>query len=213
MKIGASFLGSKDIVQVLEKLNITDVDYIHVDVMDGKYVKNKAMSTSDLASISYYTRKRLDVHLMVEKPLKYLNTLFNLNVEFINIHLNIKDNIDQVIKKCKQYGIKVGLALNPNQDIEMLYPYLEKIDLVLLMSVVPGLSGQQFIPETIIKLKKLKQEIAKRKVNVLINVDGGINFLNAKDLKQADIIVSGSTILNSSDYQDAIAKLRKCATK
>lgn len=213
MKIAASFLGSENIPLVLEKLNITDIDYIHVDVMDGKYVKNKTMSLKDLASIPMFTRKRLDVHLMVEKPLKYINTLVNLNVEYIDIHINIKDNIDKVIKKCKDYGIKVGLVINPDQNIEEIYDYLDKIDLILVMSVVPGKGGQEFIPETFEKINKLKEEIKRRKVNVLINVDGGINFLNAKDLKNADILVSGSTIIKSDNYQNTITKLRKCASR
>ena len=213
MKIGASFLGSKNIPKVLEKLNITDVDYIHVDVMDGKYTKKKAMPKADLACLTNFTRKRLDIHLMVKKPLKYLKTIVNLNVEYVNIHLNIKQDVDTVIDKFKQYGVKVGLAINPDQEIEELYPYLDKIDLILVMSVYPGLPGQEFIPETVNKIKKLKTYLKKQKKNILINVDGGINFLNAKDLKDADIIVSGSTILNSEDYQDAITKLRKCAGK
>ena len=213
MKIGASFLGSKDIVDTLEKLNVTDVDFIHVDVMDGKYVKNRSMPIRDLKIISYYTRKRLDVHLMVIKPLKYLKTLVNLNVQYINIHLNIKDDIEKVIKKTHEFGIKIGLVVNPNQDVELVYSYLDKIDLVLIMSVVPGKSGQDFIPDTPLKIKKLRSEIKRRKLKVLISVDGGINYLNAKDLHDADIIVSGSTIINSDNYQDTINKLRKCAAK
>ena len=213
MKIAASFLGSKDIIKTLEKLNITDIDYIHVDVMDGKYVKNKTMSLKDLTIIPYYTRKRLDVHLMVERPLKYLNTLVSLNAEFIDFHLDIKDDLDTVIKKYKDYGIKVGIAINPDQSIENVYHYLDKIDLVLIMSVTPGKGGQEFIPSTFEKVNKLKEEINNRKLNVLINVDGGINFLNAKDLYNADILVSGSTIIKSDNYQDTITKLRKCSNK
>lgn len=212
MKIGASFLGSKNIPKVLEKLNVTDVDYIHVDVMDGKYVKNKTMALGDLLDITYYTRKRLDVHLMVQRPLKYIETLATLNVEFINVHLDIKNDLETVINRCKEYGIKVGIAINPDQDIEKVYPYLDKIDLVLVMGVVPGKSGQEFIPETPLKVKKIKQEIEKQKRSVLVSVDGGINFLTAKDLKEADILVSGSTIVKSDNYQETITKLRKCAS-
>ncbi len=213
MKIGASFLGAKNIPNVLKKLNVTNVDYIHIDVMDGKYVKKKIMPINELINIPYYTRKRLDVHLMVLKPLKLIDDLATLNVEFINVHLDIKDNLDKVIEKCKKYGIKVGIAVNPNQEIESVYPYLDKIDLVLVMSVVPGLPGQEFIPESIPKIKKLREEITSRNLKTLINVDGGVNFLNAKDLCDADILVSGSTILKSDDFQDTITKLRKCATK
>jgi ribulose-phosphate 3-epimerase len=212
MKIAASFLGSKKTYLVLEKLNVTDVDYIHVDVMDGKYVKNKTMPFSELSTISYYTRKRLDVHLMVMKPLKLIDDFATLNVEYLTFHINIKDDLEKIFKKCHQYGIKIGLAINPNDDVEIVYDYLDKIDLVLIMSVEPGLPGQEFIPESINKVKKLRQEINKRNLKTLISVDGGVNFMNAKDLKDADILVSGSTILKSDNFADAISKLRKCGS-
>ena len=212
-KIAASFLGAKDIGRALKTLNVTDVDYIHVDVMDGKYVKNKTMSFSELSNITYYTEKRLDVHLMVMKPLKWIDKLASLNASCIIVHLDIKDDLDKVMDRCKLYGIKVGIAINPSQDITLVYPYLEKIDKVLVMSVNPGASGQEFIPESINKINNLRNEITSRKLKTLIEVDGGVNFLNVKDLKNADIIVSGSTILKSDNFQDTITKLRKCITK
>ena len=213
MKVAASFLGSKRIDQVLMKLNVTDIDYIHVDVMDGKYVKGKTMPFSELSTITYYTQKRLDVHLMVEKPLKWIDSLATLNVECITVHLNIKNDLDKVIERCKLFGIKVGIAVNPDQELESVYPYLDRIDKVLIMSVKPGLPGQEFIPDSINKVKRLREEIKKRKLKTLISVDGGVNFFNAKDLHDADIIVSGSTILKSENFQDVISKIRKCASK
>jgi len=208
-KISASFLGCKKISNVLKKLNVTDVDYIHVDIMDGKYVRNKTMPIDELLEISYYTRKRLDIHLMVMKPLKLIDSLATLNAEYITVHLNIKDKIDAIIEKCHLFGIKVGIAINPNQSISDVYPYLDQIDLVLIMGVEPGKSGQEFIPDTFKKLKEIKNEIVNRGLKTLISIDGGVNFFNAKDLKQTDILVSGSTITNSDDYQLAITQLRK----
>ena len=208
MKISASFLGVKNIPDTLTKLNITDVDYIHVDVMDGKYVKNKTMSFSELSNITFYTRKRLDVHLMVENPLKLIDDYATLNVEYLTFHVDIKDNLEKVFKRCMDYGIKIGLAVNPKDDISIVYPYLDKIDLVLLMSVEPGLPGQEFIKETLSKIKKLKNYLNKNKLNTLISVDGGINLDNINNLKDVDIIVSGSTITKSDDYQEIISKLR-----
>ena len=208
MKISASFLGSKNIPKTLTELNITDVDYIHVDVMDGKYVKNKTMSFNELSNITYYTRKRLDVHMMVMNPLKLIDDYATLNIAYLTVHLDIKDKLDDIITKCQEYGIKVGLAVSPCESVEIVYPYLEKIDLVLLMSVEPGLPGQEFIPETYEKIKKLKTEIKSRNLNTLISVDGGVNLDNIKKLREVDIIVSGTTITNSDNYQDTISKLR-----
>ena len=113
MKISASFLGSKNIPKTLTKLNITDVDYIHVDVMDGKYVKKKTMPFSELSLISNYTRKRLDVHLMVKNPLKLIDLYATLNVEYLTFHLDILDDLEKVFTRCKDYGIKIGIAINP----------------------------------------------------------------------------------------------------
>ena len=208
--IAASFLGSKNAAKVLTNLNVTDIDYIHVDVMDGKYVKNKTMPFSELSTITYYTRKRLDVHLMVLKPLKWVDDLASLNVDCISFHVDIKEDIFKVINRCREYGIKVGLVINPDQNIDMLYPYINKINKVIIMGVVPGKSGQEFIPETINKVKKLKKYLKENNLKTLISVDGGVNFMNAKDLKDADILISGATILKSDNYQDTITKLRKC---
>lgn len=209
-KIAASFLGSKNAAKVITKLNVTDIDYIHVDVMDGKYVKNKTMPISELSTITYYTEKRLDLHLMVMKPLKWIDDLATLNVDCITIHLNIKDDIEKIINRCREYGIKVGIAINPDQDLDMVYPYLDRIDRVLIMSVYPGLPGQEFIPDSINRVKNLKKYLNEINSKVLISIDGGINFLNAKDLRDVDILVSGSTIIKSENYQETITKLRKC---
>lgn len=208
MKISASFLGCKKIGQTLSNLNLTDVDFIHVDVMDGKYVKGKTMSFNELSTIGNYTRKRLDVHFMVERPLKLIDLYATLNVFCLTFHLNIQDDLNSIINRCQDYGIKIGLAINPDQDISLVYPYLDKIDLVLLMGVNPGLPGQEFIESTLTKINTLKKEIITRKLNTLISVDGGVNLDNIKDLKNCDIVVSGSTITNSNNYQDTITKLR-----
>lgn len=209
MKIAVSYLGVKNIASFISEIDKTDVDYIHVDVMDGKYVKEKTMSYSELSSIGYYTKKRLDVHFMVNKPLKYIDNYANLNVSYMSFHLDTKDKIEDIIKRTKLYGIKVGLVLNPDDPIENVFPYLEDIDLVLLMTVKPGLPGQSLIDEVIPKIFTLKKEINMRKLKVLISADGGINLDNKSLLKDCDILVCGSAISKSNNYQATIDELRK----
>ena len=210
MKIAVSYLNVKKkyMEKVISDIDKTDADFIHVDVMDGKYVKNKANSFSDIENIGYYTRKRLDIHFMVNKPLKVIDDYALLNVFCMTFHLHIKNDLNEVIERCHAYGIKVGLALNPDEDIKLIEPYLDKIDLVLVMSVYPGLPGQEFIKDVIPKVKALRSKIKKENKNVLISVDGGINKENKQFLGDADILVSGSYITNSENLEKAIDSLR-----
>ncbi len=211
MKLSVSYLNvkRKDVADVISMLDLTPVDFIHVDVMDGKYVENKANLFSFVESIGKFTRKRLDIHFMVNKPLKVIDDYASLNAYCMTFHVDINDDLNKVIDKTKSYGIKVGLAINPDQDIDIIKPYLDKIDLVLIMSVKPGLPGQKFIPDVIPKVKKLRKIIKEEKRNILISVDGGVNLDNKKELKDADILVSGSFITNSKDYVQLIDEMRK----
>lgn len=208
--ISASFLSSKDIPNTLTKLNDTDVDYIHVDVMDGKYVENKSLPYKEMKYIYKFTNKRLDVHLMVLKPSKYIKDYANLNTEYISIHLDTLEDTLSNLKLIKSYGIKSGLVLNPSERVESIIPYLPYIDLILVMGVVPGKGGQEFINSTIDKLKEL--EALKKEYNDFnfkISVDGGINDkISDKVKKYVDIIVSGNYITSSDDYQKQINSLR-----
>ncbi len=207
-KIAVSYLGVKSIPKTLIMIDKTDADYVHVDVMDGKYTPYKTVGFNE-KTLGKYTQKRLDVHLMVKKPLKYIEDFVDLNVDCINIHVDIKNDVSEVINRIKLYGIKVGLTLNPDQDIKLIEEYLPDIDNILVMTVVPGLPGQELIPETVDKLNMIKKVIDKAKLNITLEVDGGINLDNVKKVKNADIVVSGSCITKSEDYQDTINKLRK----
>ena len=211
MKVSVSYLSVKkrDVADVVELLDQTNADFIHVDVMDGKYVKNKANNFKFVRDIGQYTRKRLDIHFMVNKPHKIIDDYASLNAYCMTFHFGIKSDLNEVIDKCHMYGIKAGLALNPDEDIDLLEPFLDKIDLVLIMSVVPGEGGQAFIPEVVPKIKKLREKFKKEKRDILISVDGGINLDNKKELKQADIIVSGNYITSSDDYAKTINELKK----
>ncbi len=207
-KIAVSYLGVKNIGSTLMELDKTDVDFIHVDVMDGKYVQNKTMSFNELKKIGYYTKKRLDVHLMVMKPLNYIDDYASLNVASMSVHLDIRNNVAEVLERIKEYGIKAGIALNPGDDIDKIIPYLDKIDQILVMSVNPGLPGQTFIEDVLPKIDALRDLINKQNLKITLSVDGGVNLENCAKLSNVDIIVSGSCITKSDNYQDTITKLR-----
>ena len=208
--ISVSFLTSKDIPKTLKKLNETDADYIHLDIMDGKYVSNKTLPFSEMKNIYKFTDKRLDVHLMVDSPSKYIKNYASLNTEYISIHLDTKEDLLANLKLIKSYGIKAGVAINPDEEVSLLTPYLPYIDLILVMGVNPGMGGQKFISKTIDKLKEL-QVLRKEypNFNFKISVDGGVNnIIASKVINYTNIIVSGSYVLNSNDYQKQINSLR-----
>ena len=208
MKISASFLSSKNIPQDLTKLNETDVDYIHVDIMDGKFVKGKTMPFKEMKHIYEYTSKRLDVHLMVEKPSLYIPLYAELNTEYISIHVEIEEDIVKDLELIKKYSLKCGLAINPDTSVKELVPYLPYLDSILIMSVVPGKGGQAFIPEVVQKIEEVRALIDSYHMNIVINVDGGVNDSTRELCEGADILTSGSYIVNSDNFQEKISSLR-----
>lgn len=208
MKVSTSILNSNDRVDSVLQLNCTNTSYIHIDVMDGKFVPNiQFKSSKEIRSIEQVSKYPLDIHLMVENPLEYVNQLKNMNIEFITFHLEVIGELSCIIKQIKEKGYKVGISIKPSTDIQRIVPYLEDIDLVLIMSVEPGFGGQKFLPETIERVKNLKNIILKHHCNVQIEVDGGISDQNVSMLKDADIIVVGSYIIKSDHYDQQIKKL------
>lgn len=208
MQVSASFLGSPNIPNLLEELNVTSVNYIHVDVMDGKYVSHKTMPFREMKKIAWYTSKRLDVHLMVAKPWKWIKKFATLNTAFIIIHPDILDDVQDCLDLIKSYGIKAGIAMRPDVTIEDIEGYLDKIDVLLVMGVEPGASNQNYIEDTTKKVNDIKKYLKKVKSNCLISVDGGITNERRKELKNADILVSASYISKSEDKEEAIKSLR-----
>lgn len=208
MKVSASFLSSNNIPQDLKKLNETDVDYIHVDVMDGKFVKNKTLPFREMRHIYEYTSKRLDVHLMVENPSKVIPQYAELNTETISIHVEIAEDIVKDLELIKSYSIKCGLAISPSTPVKRLVPYLPYLDSILVMSVAPGEGGQSFIKETTKKIEEIKALIESYHMNIVINVDGGINATTARFCKDAQILTAGSYIIKSDNFQEKISSLR-----
>lgn len=203
-EVSGSFLSNNDKLYEINRLNNSNVDYIHFDVMDGKFVSNKNITVSELPKLIDNVKKKIDIHFMVSNPDKYIEKICYYNIEYITIHYEIK-NLEDYIDKIKNYGFKVGIAIKPETDIEKIYYLLDKINLVLIMSVEPGKSGQKFINVSD-KINKLKQEIINRKLNVKISVDGGINEEVLTYVKEADILVSSSFILSDLDRNVDILK-------
>lgn len=207
-KISASFLSSKNIPVDLTKLNDTDVDFIHVDIMDGKFVKNKTMPFSEMKNIYKYTSKRLEVHLMVENPSKYIPLYAELNTECIMFHVEVEEDILKDLELIKKFSIKAGLVINPDTKVNELIPYLPHLDQILVMSVYPGEGGQKFIDSTSNKIKEIKELIKSYDLNILIDVDGGISNTVLDKVVDADILTAGNYIISSDNYQEKITSLR-----
>ena len=208
MKVSASFLSSKNPALDLTKLNDTDVDYIHVDIMDGKFVSNKTMPFSEMRNIYKYTSKRLDVHLMVENPKDYIPLYAELNTEYITIHVEIDEDIMEILELIKSYSIKAGISIKPNTNISELVPYLPYIDMILIMSVEPGAGGQKFIAGTEDRINEVRSLLDSYNIPAVINVDGGVNGDSVSMCRRADIVTAGSYITNGNDFQEKVSSLR-----
>ena len=173
MLIGVSFLKNKNgKYEVIQEINKTSADYIHVDIMDGIFTKNKNLEYSEVKELLKDNNKKIDVHLMVDDAYSYIQDYINLKPEYITFHIESKSDIKKCIQLVKDNNIKVGLALNPDTRIYTILPYINDIDLVLVMSVVPGEGGQEFIRSTKYKVNELKA--LQKKYHYIINVDGGI---------------------------------------
>ena len=206
MKISTSILSCEDRVKAVLELNRTNTSYIHVDVMDGKFVSDVQFdSIKKIHSVNLVSKKLLDIHLMVDNPLEYIKQLSDFNIEYITFHVEVNKNIDKIIKSIHDMGYKAGLAICPKTDVKILEKYLDSIDLILVMCVNPGKGGQKFINSSLDKIKKVKELIGGR--DILIEVDGGINDSTIDMVKDVDIAVVGSYIVKSDNYYKAVESL------
>lgn len=197
MKVSVSVLSNEIKPQdIVKKLDLSKPDYIHIDIMDGKFVSNKTWTTSEVKKFTSYSTLPLEVHLMVNNPSKYIEDYALMNTSIIIFHYEAVKDINEMINKVKLYGLKVGIAINPETNINVLIPYLNMIDEVLIMSVHPGKSGQSFIEESLEKISVLKNIILERNYKTIISVDGGINNETGLLCKDAgvDELVSASYI-------------------
>ena len=208
MKISTSLLDASDRISSVDKLNQTGISYLHIDVMDGKMVDNIQFQDMDeIKSINNLSHFKLQIHLMVEDVSFYLDRFIGLNIESITFHLETKQDILENIQRIHDMGYRCGIAICPDTDIQDIYPYLDKIDMILLMSVIPGRGGQSFILDTKDKIAMLKNYIDKNQLSVLIEVDGGINDKTISLVKDADIAVVGSYIVKSDNYIERVNSL------
>ncbi len=204
-KVSVSIFNSDNIEDDLLNLSATSTDYIHIDVGDGKFIERKFNPIRELSKLSSVITKRLDVHFMVDSPREYIEQYCELNCEYITFHCEVKKDILKLLELIKSYGIKCGLAISPDTDLSYLEPFLDDIDLILVMSVVPGKGGQSFMYSTVERVKKIRQMIGNRKI--VINVDGGINDGTAP-LVESDMVVSGVFVMKSEDMDKSINMLR-----
>lgn len=205
-KVSVSFLKDGSYEKYIEMLNETDCDYIHFDVMDGKFVNNSNLSTLELLELLKISKKKNDVHLMVVDPSLYIDSVSASYVDCITIHYEI-DNVEEYIDKIKNLGIKVGIAINPDTAVDDIFKYLDRIDLVLVMGVYPGRSGQEFIMDTSYKIDELRKEIDSRKLSTKISVDGGVCDKVFPYIKNADVVVSASYVLDNLENIEKIKNL------
>ena len=185
----------------IKRLEEAGADMIHVDVMDGHFVPNLTMGPPVIKALRKYTKLPFDVHLMISPVHKYIKDYADAGADIITIHPETTDNLEDSIQHIKKLNKKIGISLNPETQIEVVKKFLEKIDLVLIMSVHPGFGGQKFIPKVLDKIKELKKIKDQQNLNFDIEVDGGINFDNNKLVIKAgaNILVSGTTVFKNNN--------------
>ena len=196
--LSADFSKLGEEIIALEKAG---ADYIHIDVMDGHFVPNITIGPEVIRRLRSVTKLVFDVHLMISPVNNFIRDFANAGADIITFHPEATENMSETISLIKKLGKKVGVSLKPKSQISLIEDYLNDIDLILIMSVEPGFGGQKFMPEVLDKVRKLRNFINEKKLNIDIEIDGGINFDNSKKAKEfgANILVSGSTVFKEND--------------
>ncbi len=195
----------------IEMINESEADWFHIDIMDGVFVPNISFGMPVLRDIKKHAKKALDVHLMIVKPDKYIETFASLGADILTVHYEACSHMHRTVQAIKATGMKAGIALNPHTSVNQLKDIIKDIDLVCLMSVNPGFGGQSFIENTYNKVKELKELIQSSESSCQIEIDGGVTNKNAKKLVEAgaNILVAGSYVFKSKNPAETISKLLK----
>ncbi len=198
------------IAETLQMLNNSEADWIHCDVMDGRFVPNITFGMPVIAAMKKHTSKPLDVHLMIVEPEKYITDFAKAGADWLTIHLEASTHLHRSVQQIHQNGMKAGVSINPHTNVSLLEDIIADLDLVLVMSVNPGFGGQKFIENTYSKILRLREMILRHNSNALIEVDGGIDFNNHVKLVEAgaDVLVAGNTVFNAKDPTSAIHHLK-----
>ena len=196
--------------QDIEMINRSQADWLHLDIMDGVFVPNISFGFPVIKAIAPLARKPLDVHLMITQPGKFISRLQALGTFMMNVHYEACLHLHRTVQEIKKAGMKAGVTLNPHTPVSMLEDILPDVDMVLLMSVNPGFGGQEFIPQSVEKIARLKEMILRKNLSTLIEVDGGINLETARLALDAgaDILVCGNSIFSAENPEETIAKLK-----
>jgi ribulose-phosphate 3-epimerase len=213
IKIAPSIL-SADFLKLGEEIKAVEeagADMLHIDIMDGHFVPNMTIGPFIVESIRKITSLPLDVHLMIEEPDAYIKDFIKAGADYLTVHIEASVHLHRTVQGIREEGVKAGVSLNPATPLWGLEHILPDIHLALLMSVNPGFGGQKFIPQIIDKIRTLKKFIGERGLETLIEVDGGINIDNAKDVASAgaDILVMGSAFFNSGNYKEIMKRVKE----